>query len=127
MTPVKSVLAPPVPVMKKAGAFSKKEAHHHISGTDALANIVACVTSLLASLKDDKLTIADSPSCRKHAWDAVLQQEAEDLPNDDFTTAVKVFSDTCLADEYLRFPENQKKACCAWLNDAIAHVRNNPL
>ena len=86
--------------------FSKKEAHHCISRTDALANIVACVTSLSASLKDDKLTIADSPSHHKHAWDAVLQQAAKDLPNDNFTAAVKVFSDTCLADEYLHFPEN---------------------
>ena len=99
MTAVKSVLAPPVLVMKKARAFSKKEAHHHISGTDALANIVACVTSLSASLKDDELTIADSPSHHKCAWDSVFQQEAEDLLDDDFTTSVKVFSDTCLADE----------------------------
>ena len=111
--------------MKKARAFSKKEAHHRISGTDALANIAACVTSLSASLKDDKLTVADSPSRRKCAWDAVLQEEAEDLSDDDFTAAVKVFSDTCLADEYLRFPENQKKARCAWLNDAIARVQSN--
>ena len=114
-------------VVKKATSSSRKENVHsrrRISGTDALVDIAASVNCLSATLKDDESAATDSPARRKRAWDAVLKEEAEDLSDDDFTAAVRVFSDTRLADEYLRFPGNRKKARRAWLNDAISRVQN---
>lgn len=119
-------MASPAPV-KRAVASSKKEnihSHCHVSGADALVDIAASVNGLSALLKDDEQMTADSLARRNRAWDTVLMEEAQDLSDDEFTATVKVFSDTCLADEYLHFPENCKKARHTWLNNAIAQVQN---
>ncbi|KAG6904989.1 hypothetical protein DXG01_005798, partial [Tephrocybe rancida] len=102
------------PATGRAGCFSMG------AGIAALAG---AVSSLATALNKDPSSMTDSPACTKCAWDLAEKEDLGELSDEEYSVAVRVFSKTQAADEYLRFPANRKKAHCIWLQDAIASIQ----
>lgn len=109
--------------MKKVG--SRRSRNGRVSGTDVLAGLAASVETLAASFQEESLAKpgSDSPARRDTAWNQMMENEGEDLSDNEFAAAVEVFSNTKLADQYLKFPLARESARRVWLNNAIARVQ----
>ncbi|KAJ6536512.1 hypothetical protein DFH09DRAFT_1324537 [Mycena vulgaris] len=120
--PLSSVPSSSTISSKKLG--HKCSCNNHVSSANILAGLAASVKSLAASFQDNSQSqsLSDSPARRDKAWNKMMEEEGADLSYNKLATTVEVFSNSKLADQYLKFPEARKSARHIWLNTAIGRV-----
>jgi uncharacterized small protein (DUF1192 family) len=85
---------------------------------DALRSVNESITAAIKGL--DAGNVSTSPMHQRRAFKIFEDHEGADMADGDYNAAVKVFSNTKLADEYMRYSGRRLAARGMWLREEIA-------